>query len=135
MTQDIRAVHNRTIVAAVAAGGVAGAAARYGVALLIGAPVWPTLAVNIAGSFALGIVVAVTAHERSPHPVIRPLVATGFLGAFTTYSAFALETVTMLRDGRPWLAVGFLGLSIGGGLAAVWAGMTITRTVLPEGRR
>ena len=134
MTQDIAAAPSATTVAVVAAGGVAGAAARYGVAVLIGDPLWPTWVVNIAGCFVLGIVVALLAGRRTPAPVLRPLVVSGFLGAFTTYSAFALDTFVLLDDGWPWLAAGYMGVSIGGGLAAVWAGMTLTRALTRGGR-
>jgi CrcB protein len=134
VTAEVRTAPSGAVVASIGIGGVAGAAARYGVALVIGGPVWPTLAVNLAGSFLLGVVVAAVARRRDPHPAVRPLLATGFLGAFTTYSAFALDTVVLLQEQRLWAAAGYVAGSIGGGVAAVWAGLATVRALLPAGR-
>ncbi|GAB7190753.1 hypothetical protein NUM3379_14600 [Kineococcus sp. NUM-3379] len=85
--------------ALVAAGGAAGTAARYGLALTLPAQPgsWPlaTAAVNLAGAFALGLLLA-----RAPSARRRLLAGTGFLGGFTTYSALALETGVLLRRGE-----------------------------------
>lgn len=80
----------------VAAGGLAGALCRHAVALALpGAFPWGTLAVNVAGAFVLGLVVFETATSGRVPDAARRFVATGFLSSFTTYSAFASETVAL----------------------------------------
>ena len=115
----------RQQIVAVAAGGVVGTGARYAVTAAFAVPVhgfpWPTLGMNMAGSLALGILVGVlSTRERSP--LLRPFLATGVLGAFTTYSTFAVETNDLLVT-RPLLAVLYVVLSMAGGLAAASAGL------------
>ena len=87
---------------AVAAGGALGALARYGVYVL-GARLWghgfpwSTLAVNVAGSFALAILVELMALRWSPSQEVRALLIVGVLGAFTTFSTFSLDVVTLAQ--------------------------------------
>jgi CrcB protein len=121
------------VLGAVAAGGAVGAAARYAVVMLVGAPIWPTLVVNLGGSFALGVVVALVTGRQQPNPLARPLLATGFLGAFTTYSTFAMDTILLLQQRQPWLAVAYMAVTITGGLGAVWAGGSLTKAL--QGRQ
>ena len=87
----------------IAIGGAAGALSRYGVAhaaRLLGAEFpWGTLCVNMVGSFLIGLI-AGAQMELSDSPTMRlltALVVTGFLGAFTTFSAFSLENVSLVR--------------------------------------
>lgn len=116
---------SRQQIVAVAAGGVVGTAARYAVAAVFTVGVhgfpWPTLLVNLAGSLALGIVVGVAGRDEH-RPLLRPFLATGVLGAFTTYSTFAVETNDLLVT-RPLLAIAYVLLSVTGGLAAASAGL------------
>ena len=97
------------VLAAVAVGGALGAPARYGVAQLVHAGAgtfpWATFWTNVTGSFVLGVVVVVVARRFPSDRYLRPFVATGFLGAYTTYSTFAVEAVVLARDGQsPWPA-------------------------------
>ncbi len=101
----------------VALGGAAGSVLRYLVsvaALAVLGPAfpWGTLAVNILGSAAIGVAAAsgIEGHQRL-------LLVTGFLGGFTTFSAFSLEAVT-LHERSPLLAVVYVAASVGLGLAA-----------------
>jgi CrcB protein len=101
----------------VALGGAAGSVARYLVSIaalaLFGAGFpWGTLAVNVFGSAAIGI--AAGAGLEGP---ARLLLVTGFLGGFTTFSAFSLET-GVLFERSPALAAGYVIASVGLGLAA-----------------
>lgn len=119
--------------AAVAAGGALGAPARYGVAQLVhvgpGSFPWATFWTNLTGSFVLGVVVAVVG-ARFPPPVhVRAFVATGFLGAYTTYSTFAVETVLLAKDGHPAGAGAYGAASLVAGLAAAAAGLVLGRRV------
>jgi fluoride exporter len=76
-----------------------------------------TLAVNLAGCFAIGF-----AGSLIGNPDLRLAVITGFLGGFTTFSAFSLETLTLWRNGAAAAAVIYVLASNLGGLAAAWAG-------------
>lgn len=112
----------------IAVGGVLGSTARYALALAMGEhPVdawpWATFAVNVAGAAAIGVV-AVRLLER---PWLRPLVITGVLGGFTTFSALAVEAGSMLDAGRATLALAYVAATLAAGLLAVRAGMAIGR--------
>ncbi|NHF74788.1 fluoride efflux transporter CrcB [Paracoccus xiamenensis] len=116
----------------VAAGGAIGASARYGVNLtaarLLGAgfPV-ATLAVNVVGSFLMGVL-AVVLLDRASH--LAPFLLTGVLGGFTTFSAFSLDTLALWERGQGGLAAGYVILSVAASLLAVIAGLAIGRSIL-----
>jgi CrcB protein len=111
---------------AVAVGGAVGSVARYWLAVTAArtfgtALPWGTLAVNILGSFAIGVLAGILS-RRAPD-LLRPLLISGFLGGFTTFSAFALETMVL---SRPYALV-YVGASLIGALAACAIGMEIGR--------
>jgi CrcB protein len=105
----------------VSLGGAAGAAARYGVAQWAGNRFgwgfpWGTLAVNVTGSLAIGLLMTVLL-TRGGDPAWRLLLVTGFLGGYTTFSAFSFETLALVEAQR-WeaaalYAVGSVLLSLG----------------------
>jgi CrcB protein len=119
------------VLAAVALGGMLGASARYGVAEWLpvhaGRFPWATFWTNVAGSFLLGVLLAVLLERVRPHPYLRPFLATGALGAFTTMSSFQVEVALLLRDGAAVTGVIYAATSVVAGLAAAWAGITIGR--------
>ncbi len=127
-----------SVLAAIALGGAFGAPARYGVAQLIhaapGTFPWATFWTNITGSFALGLVLAVLLERFPPSRYLRPFVATGFLGAYTTYSTFAVETDLLIKDGHAVIGIVYTGASLLAGLVAVWLGISAAR-VLPRAAR
>ena len=88
-----------------------------------------TLAVNLAGSFVMGAVVAYWA-ERSglPQPA-RLFLTTGVLGGFTTFSAFSLDTAVLWERGQPLLALGYVLVSVAGSILALFAGLALVRTL------
>lgn len=86
---------------------------------------WGTLAVNLAGSCAIGLVLALAFERGSVPPPARLFVVTGILGGFTTFSAFSWETLVLLRDGHLLAALGYAGGSVLGGLAAAAAGAAV----------
>jgi CrcB protein len=99
-------------------GGAAGAVARFAIGGWIharrpGFP-WGTLAINVTGAFALGFLLPVLAD----HPIARALVATGFLGAYTTFSSFGLETAALIDEGRPGRAAAYVGATVTIGISA-----------------
>ena len=117
----------------VALGGAIGAAGRYGAGLaatrlLPGAWPWGTFFVNVTGSFAMGLVVGWLALKGADSGQGTKLfLATGVLGGFTTFSAFSLEVVEMLRDDAMARAAGYAGASVGVGVAALFLGLWIAR--------
>ena len=115
-------------------GGFAGAISRYLVDGFVtdrtaGAFPWGTMAVNLSGSFVLGLLFAMTA-ERAILPAdIRTPVMIGFIGAYTTFSTFMLESWVLIENGSYLPAVANLGGSVLLGLAAVLAGLTLGRAI------
>ncbi len=123
-----------SVVAAVAVGGAVGAPARYGVTQLIhvapGSLPWATFLINVSGSLALGAVLALVIERLPTSHHVRALVATGFLGAYTTYSTFAVDTDVLAKDGHVAIAALYVVASIVVGLAAAWLGLNATRRAL-----
>ncbi len=119
----------------VAAGGAAGSVARYlvGVAAagLAAHFPWATLAVNVAGSFALGLVLG----ALPPGGPGRLLLGTGFCGGFTTFSAFSAEALALAERGAAGRAAAYAALSVGLGAAAALAGAALGRALAPGGAR
>ena len=117
----------------VALGGSLGAIARYGVSTAVyrltdpSFP-WGTLAVNLIGSFVIGVLAELFDIVLIPAGW-RLMLAIGFLGAFTTFSTFSLETVNLLRDGEMGLALTNVVVSNVFGIALVLAGVLSTRAV------
>jgi CrcB protein len=113
----------------IAIAGAAGATARYGIGVAVGARSfpWSTLAINLVGSFLLGLLAKESIERGWSDTRTLPLTV-GFLGAFTTFSTFSVETHTMLRDGRTFDAAAYLGLSVVGGLLAAAAGYAVAAT-------
>ncbi|SDJ13646.1 fluoride efflux transporter CrcB [Lutimaribacter saemankumensis] len=114
----------------VALGGALGASARYltGVAAmrLIGPGFpWGTLAVNVVGSFLMGVLVVVLAHKDATR--LAPLLMTGVLGGFTTFSAFSLDTIAMVERGQGALAFFYVAASVMLSLGAIVLAMFLTR--------
>ena len=123
---------------AVAIGGALGAPARYGISRAVyvspGTFPWGTFWTNLSGSFALGLVMAFVLERFPPTRYLRAFVATGFLGAYTTYSTFAVETDLLVRNGHPGVAAAYAAASLVGGFGAVWIGLSVGRAV-PARRR
>jgi CrcB protein len=113
-------------------GGGAGSLARYMAYLAIverfGSrfPVG-TMTINITGSFLIGLIMTLIT-ERIPGDVNwRPLLVTGFLGGYTTFSSFEWETYNHVRQGGFWIGLGNIVGSVGLGYAAVWLGALLAR--------
>ena len=118
----------------IAVGGAAGAVARYLVDMTISqrwpsAFPWGTLAVNLSGSLVLGVLFALTV-ERGVLPASsRAPVMIGFIGAYTTFSTFMLESWRLVEDGAVGLAVANIVGSCLLGLVAVFIGLAIGRGI------
>lgn len=111
--------------------GFFGAIARYGVSGLVSRVdetfPWGTFVVNVSGSFALGLLVAMFGHRLVVHADLRVALTVGFLGAYTTFSTFALETFEFGETHAPGLAALNVVASVAAGVVAVWAGLAIGR--------
>lgn len=122
-----------TSLAYVAVGGAAGASARFlagvGIARVLGMNPFPlgVIVVNILGSFLMGVFVVAAAHRGLTH--LSPLVMTGFLGGFTTFSAFSLETVTLYERGDFGLAMMYVILSVVLSVGGLAAGLYLARGI------
>lgn len=117
-------------VLAVGLAGALGALARYGLGVAVGVRSfpWATLGINLAGCFLLALLLAGPAAERWS-PTTNVALAVGFLGAFTTFSTFGYETLTLLRTDRAVSAVGYVAGSVAGGLACAALGYVAGRAL------
>jgi CrcB protein len=117
----------------VALGGAIGASLRYltnvGALRLFGQG-FPmgTLIVNVLGSFVMGVLVVVLAKKGGTH--LAPLLMTGILGGFTTFSAFSLDALTLWERGQHSLAFGYVAASVILSLAAIAAGLFVARNLI-----
>ncbi len=117
-------------------GGGFGAVSRYIATTFIGArfgTVFPfgTLFVNVLGSFVMGFIMmfAISEHLTLPEPV-RLLLVVGFLGGFTTFSSFSMETMTLFSGSDFFYAFGNMAANLGLGFLAVWLGMAAARALV-----
>lgn len=118
-------MHTATAALLVGAGGFVGAVSRWGLGELIRSKMgeelsfpYPTFAVNLLGCFLIGAAYALW----GKHEGLRLLLIAGFLGGFTTFSAFGWETLSLLRSGAVGLAAIYVGLSSALGVVLVWLG-------------
>jgi CrcB protein len=123
---------DRLAVAVIALGGGLGSVARYGVSRAWPAGhetvPWATLSINVLGSLLLGMLVVAVTEIWRPHRLIRPMLGTGVLGGYTTFSTFAVEA----RGLSAQTAALYIALSVIGGVAAAVAGMTVIRQLEPR---
>ena len=112
-------------------GGACGVNARYWLSVLVARWLgvrfpWATVFINASGSFAIGLGAMILA-ERWPQPYVRIFALTGFLGGYTTFSAYMFESVTLWERGDRTLAVVNLLGSVALGLVAVILGVALGR--------
>lgn len=117
---------------AVALGGALGASLRYLLAaathgLLGHAFPYGTLLVNVLGSLLIGYLVVLLPEQGSHASMLRLLLITGLLGGFTTYSAFSIETLTLMQEGQLLKAGVNITLTLLSCLLAVWGGYLLAR--------
>jgi CrcB protein len=128
-------VHQRraswTLLVVIGFAGAAGALARYGMGAALPDPAngfpWGTFAVNLSGSFALGLVLMLLLEHFPRARLARPLLATGFIGAFTTFSTYAIGADELLRHQAIATFVAYGFGSIVGGLATAFCGVLTAR--------
>jgi CrcB protein len=122
------------VLAAIAAGGAAGAAARY----LIGQG-WPTpagafptttLTINLLGCALIGVLMVLITEVWSRQRLLRPFLGTGVLGGFTTFSTYTVDIQRLVAGSHPGTALLYLTLTPIGALLAVWVTATTTRRLV-----
>lgn len=123
-----------TTVVGIAIAGSLGALARYGVEGAVSRTVsdafpWGTLAVNVSGSFALGLLFTLLTERWSVDPSLRSALTIGFLGAYTTFSTLSFETYRLFEDGAHALALANALGSVVLGLAALSVGIVAGKAI------
>ena len=119
--------------ALVAAGGAVGSAGRFWIAGVVARLTgpdfpWGTVLINIVGSFDIGVLAAQLIHGRMHGTAsLQALTMSGLCGGFTTFSAFSLQTVDLLREGHPWWAAANVVASVTLCVAASSAGLVLGR--------
>lgn len=125
------AVRSRDL-ALVAVGGVLGSLARYAVGTAVPHPAagwpWATLTVNVVASLLIGVL-AGWAYWRHAAHWVRPLAMSGFLGGFSTFSAFAVDTITLAEAGSGGLAATYVIATLVACVGAVGAGTAVAQRV------
>ena len=115
--------------------GLLGVYARFGCQVmalqLLGiSPIWATLGINVLGSFAIGLIYAISLERAAVNELWRIGIQVGFLGGFTTFSSFSLDTLVVLMEGKSLTALFYVVSSIGGGIGAAALGLLLARVFL-----
>jgi CrcB protein len=88
-----------------------------------------TLLINVLGSFLIGIIFGCMERHQLSNPDLKFLLATGFCGGYTTFSAFAFENVNLMQSGNNTMAFAYIAGSILIGLTATWAGLALVKII------
>ncbi len=125
---------NAQLLLAIAVGGALGSVGRHLAASAIGQVVgttwpWGTLAVNVAGGLAIGLLAGTMALRWSVTPELRGFLITGILGGFTTFSAFSLEVMTMIERQDWGAAAAYVVASVLLSLGAAAGGLALARAI------
>lgn len=120
--------------AAISAGGMLGALARYGLGTAFphapGEFPLTTFAINLAGCLLIGMLMVLITEGRPVHRLVRPFLGVGVLGGFTTFSTYVVDFQQAVAAGAPRTALGYLAGTVVGALLAGYAGVTLTRSAV-----
>jgi fluoride exporter len=119
------------VLAAISLGGGVGALARYGIGYAFpaaprGFP-WATFGINVTGCLLIGVLMVLVTDVWGGQRLIRPFVGAGVLGGFTTFSTYVVDIQRLVDNGAAGVALGYLAATVLAALAAVYAGITLTR--------
>jgi CrcB protein len=124
-----------SIIISIAIGGGIGAVGRY--LIMEGVNSWlgqdfpySTLIVNVVGSFVIGLLFGALAVTWSPSAELRGFLIIGFLGSFTTFSAFSLDVITLIQQGEFLSALLYIIVSVVFSVLVLFAGISIIRYLL-----
>ena len=122
------------VIAVIAAGGAIGALGRYGLDVAFppartGFP-WATFTINVVGSFLIGVLVVMITKVWHSHRLTRPFLGVGVLGGFTTFSTYVVDIQRLVNADAPAIALLYLFATVAAALIAVFAGVSITESVL-----
>lgn len=119
------------VLAVVSAGGVAGALVRYALGVAFphrpGGFPWTTFGINVSGCLLIGVLMVLVIDAWPNHRLLRPMLGTGLLGGYTTFSSYAVEIQHLVAAGAVGTALAYLAATLLGALAAVYAGTTAAR--------
>lgn len=128
-----------SVVAVVALGGALGAVGRYALTLAWPTPPggfpWATFWTNVSGCAAMGVLMVLVSEVWAAPRLLRPFLATGVLGGFTTFSTYAVDVRGLLDAGRPGPGLACLAATPCAALVAVWLASAAARRVFTGGRR
>ena len=120
--------------AVISAGGVLGALARYGLQSAYPSPArgfgWATFGINVSGCLLIGIVIVFATESRRVHRLLRPFLATGVLGGFTTFSTYIVGMQHQLSAGAARTALAYGAGTALAALVAAWAGVRLANAVV-----
>jgi CrcB protein len=118
------------VLAAISAGGVLGALARYGVGTAWPHPAsgfaWSTFVINVTGCLLLGVLMVIVTDVLPHRRLVRPFLGVGVLGGYTTFSTYIVDIHKAASAGAPWTALGYLAATLISAVLAVWAGQAVT---------
>ena len=121
------------VLAVIAVGGAIGSLARYGLLYAFPHPPgrfgWAAFAVNVSGCLIIGILMVLITESRPAHRLVRPFLATGVLGGYTSFSTYMIDTQRALLAGAPYVALLYAAGTMAAAVAAAWAGIRFTRVL------
>jgi len=119
------------VLGAIAIGGALGSPTRYAIGRVVqtgsGGFPWATFLINVSGSFVLGVLLTLIVERWPPTRYVRPFAAIGFLGAYTTFSTYMVETDLLVKDGHVAVALLYVVGSLVVGLVAAYVGIMCAR--------
>jgi CrcB protein len=128
----------RAVVVVIALGGMIGSLGRWGMAQALrpapGAFPWATFWVNVTGAFLIGALMYFVLEVWPPHRLVRPFLAIGILGGWTTFSTYMLDARVLVVDGHLLVATAYVVGTLVLGLAAVWLGFALARAAAARPR-
>lgn len=128
------------VVLVIAVGGVLGALARYGAGQWWPTPAgtfpWTTFVINVVGCLLIGVLLVLVSEVFTPHRLVRPLLGTGLLGGFTTFSTYAVDAQRLIDGRHAATALVYLAATVIAALVAVTVAARATRAIVAAvGRR
>ena len=123
--------HPWPVLAAISAGGVLGAVARYGLQEAFPHPPgefgWATFAVNVSGCLLIGVLMVLIGEVWTGRRLLRPFLGVGVLGGYTTFSTYVIDIQQAVTSGAARTGLAYLAATVAAAMAAVWAGAVVTR--------